>query len=119
MECFGKLLDASSHGFADRILHREVEAALHALVGFDAELFHLLNRPDPHMVFFLTSALVGVEADDVVADFVEEDGEADRGFGLRGFNPVDRSAVVEKDAPGAAAHTASPAAHADVVALLE
>ena len=59
-----------------------------------------------------------VESDDVVAHLVEEDREAERGARARGLDPVDRVAVVVKDAPGAAAHVPPPLLDADGVPLL-
>jgi len=96
---FGQALNPASHGFADRVLHREVEPPQDLLVGLHSELAHLADRPDPDVVLLLAAALVRLEPDRVVADLVEEDREADRGLGDRGLDPVDDAAVVVVDAP--------------------
>src|SRR5207302_7227798 len=76
------------------------------------------DGPDPGVVFFFAAALVAVEADGVVADLVEEDGETDGRAREGRFDPVDAAAVLEPDAPGAAAHLTAPAFDAHVVAGL-
>lgn len=115
MQRLGEILDASSHRFIHRILHRQVEPAFHFFVGFYAQLFHFVDGPQPDVVFFFAAFFVFFEADDVVSDFVEEDGEADGGFGVGGFDPVYSSSVGVIDAPGAAAHAGSPFTDAEIV----
>src|SRR5262249_4856748 len=79
---------------------------------------HLLNRPHPDVILLLAARPVGVEADRVVPDLVEEDRQADGGLGDRRLDPVHDAAVVVVDAPGAAGHAATPAADAQVEAEL-
>ena len=117
MEGFGELFDAAADGFVYGVVHGEVEAAADAGVGFDAQLFHLADGPEPDVVFLFAAFLVFLEADRVVADLVEEDGEADGGLGVGGFDPVHGAAVGVVDAPGAAAHAGAPLANAEVVGL--
>ena len=70
---------------------------------------------NPSDVRAIQSAL---KADGVVADFVQEDAQADGGFWIGRFDPVDDAAVVVVDAPGAAAHRLAPLADAQVVPRL-
>ena len=88
---------------------------MHALVGLDAELAHLGEGPEPDVIFFFAADAIAVKADGVVAYFVQEDGEADGGAGIGGFDPVGAAAVGVGDGPGAAGHVLAPAADADVV----
>jgi hypothetical protein len=117
-EGFGEAFDAAAHGFAYGVLHGEFDAALHVGVDGDAEFAHFGDGPVPGVQLFFAAEAVAVETDDVVADLVEEDGEADRALGEGGFDPVDGAAVVEVDAPGAPAHGFPPASDADVEAGL-
>src|SRR5688572_8726956 len=110
MEGEGDALGAAADRLADGVLHRLLEAALDALVGLDAVAAHLLEGPLPDVVLLLAADAVALEADRVVPDLVEEDGEADRGLGVGRFDPVDLSAVLVADAPGAAAHRLAPPA---------
>ena len=114
----GEFFGASAEGFADGVLHGFVEARLDALIGLDAEFAHLLQGPDPDVIFLFAADAIAVEADGVVAYFVEEDGEADGGAGIRGFDPIDGAAVGIGDGPGAAGHMPAPAAHTDAVFAL-
>ena len=50
-----------------------------------------------------------------MASFVKEDRQADWRLRIRRFDPIDDLPVVVVDAPGAAAHTFSPAPDAQVV----
>jgi hypothetical protein len=108
-------LDAAAEGFADGVAHREIEPAVDFGVGLYALAAHFIQGPDPDVIFFLAAPPVFFEADDVMADLMQEDREADGSFGLGGFNPVDHAAVVVVDAPGFAAHAATPAFDADIV----
>ena len=51
----GESLEAAADGLADGVLHRELEAARHLLVGLHAELSHLLDRPLPDVVLLLAA----------------------------------------------------------------
>jgi len=117
-EGLGQLLDPAAQGFADRILHGQLDALADFVVGLDAKLSHGSNGPLPDVILFLAPPLVGGEADGVVADFVKEDGKRNRRLGDGGLNPVDGSTIVVVNAPGAAAHAAPPFAHADLEARL-
>ena len=115
-ERLGEGFQASSHRLADGVLHGEFEAAGDFFVGLDAELAHLVDGPDPDVIFFLATFFVAAEANGVMANLVEKDREADGGLGEGGFDPVDASAIAMADAPGAAAHLFAPAFDADGIA---
>jgi len=112
------VLDAAPDGFIHSVLNREIEAPQNARIGLDAGLFHLVDRPDPGVVFFFAAFLVFLKADDMVAYFMEENGQADRRSRVRGFHPVHRFSIGVVDLPGAAAHGLSPALDAKIVAPL-
>jgi hypothetical protein len=113
----GEAFGAAAEGFADGVLHGAVEAGVDAGVGFDAVFAHLVEGPEPDVIFLFAADAIAVEADGVVANFVEEDGEADGGAGIGRLDPVDGSAVGIGDAPGAAGHAFAPASDADGVTL--
>ena len=71
----------------------------------------------PGVVFLKAAGLVDVEADGVVADLVQEDGDGHRAAGARGFDEVDAAAVAVDDVPGDAGHALAPLADADAVAI--
>lgn len=114
-EGFGEILNAPAERFADGVLHAQLEAREHFLVRLDAQAAHLVDRPLPDVIFFFTAAFEPLEADDVVADFVQEDAEAQGRFRKRGLDPVDVAAVRVALLPGAAAHVAPPFANNDAV----
>src|SRR3954471_6131321 len=103
MQGLGQVLDAAPQRLADRVLHRQLEAALDLLVRLDAQIAHLLDRPPPDVVFLLAPLPEAVEPDHVVPPLVEEDREPERRLRPRGLDPVDDAAVVIVDAPRAPA----------------
>lgn len=114
-EFVGEGFDASPQGFGDGIAHGQLEAAFHLFIGLDAQRAHGLNGPPPDVVFFLAAALVAVEADDVVAHLVKEDGQTDGSPWIRGLDPSDDGAVGKMILPGAAGHPAAPPFHTNIV----
>lgn len=84
-------------------------------IGTDTGLAHGGNGPAPGVIFFFTAQVIAVKADDVVANLVQEDAEAEGGLRERGFDPVDGGAIAVFDTPGAAGEVGPPAVDADAV----
>src|SRR5437870_3578880 len=57
----GEALGAAAEGFADGVLHGFVEAGLDAFIGLDAELAHLIQGPEPDVIFFFAADAVAVK----------------------------------------------------------
>lgn len=110
----GERADPAAHCLSDRIPHRQLESPPHARIGIDPAVTHLTQRPLPRVVFLFAPPSVSVETNRVMADLVQEDREADRRLGIRALDPVHHPPVVMIHTPRAAAHRASPPAHAHV-----
>ncbi len=69
------------------VVHRAAIVPQHALVDWNPAGVHFAKRPLPCVVFFKAAGRIAMEADGVVADFVEEDcsgdGAAWRGAAMR------------------------------------
>src|SRR5438067_2248704 len=65
-ERLGHNLQPAAEGLVDRVLHRPLEAAHHLLVRRHAEFSHLVDRPDPDVIFLFAAHPVAVEADRVM-----------------------------------------------------
>lgn len=85
-ELFWDGAEAATAGFFDGVPEGEVHAVSDGVGDVEAVSLHLFEGPSPGVELFEAAGLVDVEADGVVADFVEEDGRGHRAAGTRGFD---------------------------------
>src|SRR6185312_14355910 len=87
----------------------------HLRVRLNPQRPHPRDRPFPDVVLLLASPLVRLEPDDVMADLVKEQRQADRRLGAGRLDPTDDPPVGISHLPRAPAHLPPPAADANVV----